>query len=676
MPDLLERPYEDHKRALERAKAAGDDQAASEIRGVLKENYPEYHRNAMSRAREAGDEVAAEQIAHEYWGTRGEFGSDELAQDPVFQEYSKQVYRTAEGEEFEGEDEDAGSYGVSLMRGLDSSDWTLLKQGARWASGDISEEERRALRVLSSGYANSESSMEGFLEHGKNVLFSPSTWAGLGVGSIATKGATKAAAKPLIKQMLKKAATEEGKDAAKDMGQELAERGVRTKGQRFRRGTATGAAEGAAFSAAHNAGQQSFQNEDGEYNIGEGLASAGGGALVGGAIGGVVGPLLGRDGKAIREGKKMVEGLDSAPGGAGQRIMQQVIEDHGTGDLITRANKGDVVGAYKDLINNGVKLDAEQLLPTFQHAGDKALRQTKTLFDETVNIGKQFGIGDKVRREAMDAIKAAKKDGVDPQTIGVDLIDHPNYSKLKPEVRKRLEENINQMQEAAMQASRIADFANKTFGEQGAVEKILSMPEVNVALDQFPRGYVVSRALGRSLGAIRGRTVPKRFHRAMDNVADLDPKKAPGEATRARIDTAIRKRGDVADVERQADEASINLDTNKWKNLAKRTQKRSAKFGKLKEEAAERRDVLRAKRDLGQIGGSTKHGGVQAEMAIRRRMAAPDVVRELNRMQDETYAAAQDLAQEIRDAKAQGLSDDLIRELQDELKSTKQYRKY
>jgi len=567
------------------------------------EQYPDYHRNALERAAGAGDFGATEAIAGKYWETKGDFKGKDLDTDPVFQQYSKRLYEATEGKPFEGADEKAGQYGLDVLRGLEWNDISLAKQLTRWGAGDISDEERNALRVMSQGYEKSGGSLEGVGAAIKNILLSPSTYVGLGVGSLVTKGGSKLAGKALIKNLVKGAGTDAGKAAGKAAGADLAAKGAQTAGQRATRGAAAGAAEGSLYSAAFDAGQQSFQSEDGEYDIGRGLGAAGVGAAAGGILGGILAPLVTKDRTAIKQAREVVAGADAVPSGVSTRIMEEVVS--GAPDPIKkRAESGDLSGAYFDYVESAGPLKPEDLLSVFQNAGNKALRQFSTLLDETKKIGKEYGIGDKLVREAVDARRAAKKEGVNPSAIGADITSHPDWANVPQDVQRRILDNLDLMQVALKDASDITDFANKTFGKPNAVEKVLEMPEVNVAANIAPGGYVLTRGAARGLRALRSNKIPGRFADDMQAASKVTPEAAAkvGPRLGSEVDSIVAGRELPGAVAKQADEASLNLDRKVWAP-------RAAEARVLQEG----RNTLRSAKAT--LGSQSRYGGPQGEWA-------------------------------------------------------------
>jgi len=675
--------YDELTAGREKARAAGDEKAVRLFNQKL-EATPQYALEWRSNAAKDGNREAAEAITKRYYKTRAKDGyiGGDLKTDPVFQADSRELYEQIHGEPFEGADEEAGEFGLNFRRDLDTTDVGLFQQLKRAHDGEVDDGMRSVLRRVDAGYEQADMSLSGLGAHALNLLNpleSPSTYVGGVFGGLAAKGAAKAGGKAVTKKLMQRAATDEGKKLASTAGQELAEQGVRTAGQRMRRGAAAGSAEGAVYGAAHDAGMQSFQNEDGEYDPTRGLRAATGGAVAGGALGAVVGPLLGRDGKAIRQAGDMVEGVDAVPSGAAERVMRQVLEQ-GTDNenLLNRANSGDLSGAYRDYVAEKGQLSPEELIDVFENAGNEALRDYGTILKETRKLGQQHGIGERLILEAADARKAAKKGGVTPNTIGSRLTDNPNFRQMPKEARERMMGNIRQMQNAVQQASDITDFANKTFGKQGAAEQILSMPEVNVALDQLPRGYVLSRAAGRSLGVMRRRSVPKRFHQQMGNVSKLNEDMAPGLDSRARVRRALDNRGVVDEVGEWADQSDINLGAGKWSGKKPKLSpemsarvKARADMKKAYKKDQKTHDSVRA---MG-VSNTTDHGGIVGEMAVRHRIDKPHAIRELNKMWTEAKKAESEATDVLNQARLDGADADELRELVNQRKAKATRRK-
>jgi hypothetical protein len=577
--------YDELLAGREKAKAANDENAVRRFNQKLEET-PEYHRDWIENAAKDGNEAAAERIAGQYWSKRGDIKGKDLDTDPVFQRYSRKLYEATEGKPFEGDDAQAGQYGLDLMRDLESNDWKQGSQLWRWSQGEIGEEEKRALRVLGQGYDQSGASLEGAGAHLWNMVQSPSTYIG---GGILGKGAKKAAMKPLMNQIQKGVIKEGAEKGVERAARELAEGGVRTLGQRAKTGAKVGAAEGAIYTGVADAAAQSYQNEDDEYDVGRGVGAAATGAVVGAPVGAIAGAAFNRSGKAIKEAREQVAGTDLHDQGALTRIMDAALQRNPSPGALDRAKSGDIVGAYREHIATRGPLSSDEMYDVFKNAGFKAEREFLALQDEVKDIAKRYGISKNVIREVTDARRLAKKRGVRPNEIGTRLQDTKGYQKLPEKVQNKLNDDLGKLGDTAREISDIAQFAADTFGKRSAAEEIFTAPEVNVLADVVPRGYVATRGLGRVLGMKRVADAPKRFHQVVDSAAKLDPERAIGPETADAMRDRMLERGTVAEVGDAAEAAGERVAAGKWKaraakDSAKRQGRRRLKQAELNNE--------------------------------------------------------------------------------------------
>jgi hypothetical protein len=654
-----QRSYQDHKRALDRARAAGDERAVAAIRQRLQKT-PEYHASAYQKAAQAGDYEAEMAIAKRYREAQPDYNLDTFRSSPVTTTNARRLYEAREGKPFEGSDDEAVEYGLDRLRKLEWNDIAQAEQIGRGLTDKISEPERAAMVQLYDAYDELGMSWEGVGEAAKNIALSPSTYIGFGVGGLAAKGTAKATQKAAIEAMRKSLMKKAGgsrlaASGAQAAAEDLAERGARTMGQRMKIGAAAAAPEGAIAAGAADAARQ-FSTQE-EYDPMQGAGAAGVGAVTGGALGGALGTVVGRKAGLKRQAGEAVESLSAAPAGAADRLMRSAIEVLAPdGGFINRANDGDVAGAFRDMMAgiNPRQLDPGQVQEITTRAIQEPIREFKAFHDELKQIGKEYGLGQKAIREAADVLRNARKGRSD--AMGP-LEGNPAFQGMPEEVRQRVGTLLDDLNQSAATVDGAAKTARDIFGQQSFVEEMLNAPEVNVLADFLPGGYIASRSAGRLLRGKRTRGVGKRFADSMGKAANLSEDQAVGPRSQRAIQDSLDDRASSADVTASSNIADRNVATKRWVRGkdARRTWD-DIENDLRAAEAAQRRH------------GSTtaSHGGIQGEWAARMGVARTDVLSAVDEMLGENSLKQADLTSRL-DAMADDADPDIEMALRDEL---------
>lgn len=201
--------------------------------------------------------------------------------------------------------------------------------------GSFSPEGKKAFLDAQQQFENFDVTLPGVLEAGERILTDPTTYLGLGGGTVVKQG-VKEGIKETAKQGLKRGLT---------------------------RGIATGAAEGAVYAGASDLGQQQAQvNAGGQEAIdyGQLATNAGIGAGVGGAVGGVVGGVTGLRAErnpTVQAARRIVEDPEKAVRGA--EITQKLADVQSTRDVPMQLSD----------VNQVADLEREQILTGLKNLG-------------------------------------------------------------------------------------------------------------------------------------------------------------------------------------------------------------------------------------------------------------------------------------------------------------------
>ncbi|MBO8085921.1 MAG: hypothetical protein J7D61_07765 [Marichromatium sp.] len=684
MPDQNQMPYEAHRQALEKARAAGDDRAAAIIRDRMKQ-YPEHHARAYEKAAAAGDFAAEQAIAREYRERMPNYGLDTISADPVWAHNARRLYKAREGADFDGTDEEAVKYGLDAVRDLEFATTSQVQQIYRGQTGDLSDEEKQATLQLYDAFDALPVTMRGVgaaAARVLNPLQSPDTYLGLGFGSVLRRGGTaaakKAAMEAMRKELLQKAQSGVGKEMAGRAAQDLAERGVRTTAQRIKQGAITAAPSGAAYGAMADATRQAV--EEGPYDVGRGATAAGTGALFGAGLGGAVGGVVGRH-KALRQqAGDLVSGVDAAPAPAAERLMRSAVEQFDEdGSHLARASDGDVAGAYRALMETDREIEPEAVLDIFARAAEAPESEFRDILDETKAMLKQFKLPKTLARDAQTALKHARGSGTVPDTLGARLDSTlPEIQAMPRAARERLYDNINRMQEALETIGGVSQVRREVLGEVGMAEELLRRPEVNVAADVLPGGYVGTRAAGRLLTALRKQRVGQRFKDVLGRASGLHEGQAVGPRSRELLTGELADRASGAELRQYAAASARNAATGAWADAS--VAGKDAPNGSRAAIARARALQAAGRRAEHE---STRHNGIQGELGVRYGVAKPDGLKALDEIIGETQSRWQDVKRQIQDAVDDGddatvsalrrEEDDLRRQLAEERRFRRMY---
>jgi hypothetical protein len=190
--------------------------------------------------------------------------------DPTWISNAKKIYQDVEGKSFSGKDADAADW---LKNYVAQTNWNLGGAATTImdASNKLSPDSKKALLQSIQEYSSAPTSLESVGRAFKGIATDPTTYAGLGVGSLATKTIGKTAANAAVKRALK-----EG--LARGVGQRTA---ANLTGQ-----TAQLAATGAGYGAAENTLQQGVQvAADGQEGVDLGQVATSGALAGAGGVG-------------------------------------------------------------------------------------------------------------------------------------------------------------------------------------------------------------------------------------------------------------------------------------------------------------------------------------------------------------------------------------------------------
>jgi len=603
--------YDELKAGREKAKAAGDQKAVQLFNKKL-EGTPQFIQEWRQNAAKDGNAAAVDAITKRYYKARGKYrNGSEIKKDPVFQQDAQALSGIIKGEPIE-DPEEAADWALSFRRDLDSSDIGIGTQLYRWQQGDISEEERHVLRRMEHGYQNIGMSLGGVVEHTVNALNpfeSPSVIAGGVVGKGLTRLGAGAAVRGLRKKIMTGAGANLTKGSAREAAEDAAGAGVRTLGQRVRRGAAVGAGAGAGYGAAGDAAVQSFETEDGQYDPQRGRSAALVGAGIGAVGGGALGGVTNRSGKRIQQAKEQALGGSAYSGEAMSRLMTKTLEKAGKLNDpadVEALERGDVAGVYRRLMADE-EMSPDDVRGVFKEAGQEAVREYDQYVDEIKAISKEYGLPKLLVDEATDARKLARDPETTPNTIGKSIRGLPEYQNMPDDVKAQMDSNLGRLSEAADQMSQIAKFTADTFQNPGVLEQIFNAPEFNVLVDILPKGYVASRGAGRLMKLGREKRAPIRFQETLKGASELTPESAigPNMARRARA------RSDAFGSAPRMSEDALQASRRVAQDSQRAAQ---ARYHALRQK---RREVLReSKRAQERDPDFFKRGGPQAQIAL------------------------------------------------------------
>lgn len=201
--------------------------------------------------------------------------------------------------------------------------------------GSFSPEGKQAFLDAQQQFENFDVTLPGVLEAGQRIITDPTTYLGLGGGTVVKQG-VKEGIKETAKQGLKRGLV---------------------------RGVGTGATEGAVYAGASDLGQQQAQvNAGGQEAIdyGQLATNAGIGAGVGGAVGGLVGGVSGfraERNPTVQAARRIVDDPEKAVRGA--EITQKLADVQSTRDVPMGLSD----------VNQVVDLEREQILTSLKNLG-------------------------------------------------------------------------------------------------------------------------------------------------------------------------------------------------------------------------------------------------------------------------------------------------------------------
>jgi hypothetical protein len=285
------------KQGIDKALANNDKEAADFIRQKQLDSFTQiYDRSAKS-----GNLKLTETLRQEIRANQ-KLTNDTAEKDPIFTKNARILYREAEGKNFEGSDKDAADW---LKNYMGQFNYNLAVTGKRALDvKNYSDQGKVAFLQAMNDYDSMPASLEGAGRLAKGVATDPTTYAGLGIGAVASKTVGRSAAKEGVKLAIQQG-----------IEQSLAKRIAGST-------TAKLAAEGAVYSGAGNLLEQSARvNADGQdgINVGEAALATGLGAGAGVVGGKVIDRLTGR--KAITDFAKRAGSEEGA------RLDAEIIKD-------------------------------------------------------------------------------------------------------------------------------------------------------------------------------------------------------------------------------------------------------------------------------------------------------------------------------------------------------------
>lgn len=620
--NYFELPYEDHLKALENAKAAGDSAAVDHIRSIM-ESYPQYHYDAYNKAMNAGDVSAATTIAHQYDNAfRAEYGditADNLNKNQVFMHNATALWRADHPDKAVPDQKEIADYGLGLARDKAYMASRGFYDLARAADGSMTPEEAAAslgLQAVHEDMAASPGGLWGALFRqidpaivlgGKLGSSAASAVADkLAAGTI-SKVASKLAAKGLDHELAGKVAADAVKAGASTVPRQALGRAIE--------GAGIGAPMGAAGSAEGQAGMIGAGQQQG-VDVGDLI----GGAAVGAGIGAGAGAIA----HVPRVGKAAQVGRDSTKFAADYSKVGNPLAMNRLRAAAMDVTGEDVGPAMAKKLTNET-----MMRKVLDRALKEPINNLRLMSRRLLDMKNSGEIPERTYMEAMDALSSAKSKGRSPAEFAPDMV------RTHPERYAELSKLVKAINDESAVVDDITRQAGDLFEQPGLAESVLNDPAVAIVADRLPSGYVTTRAGGKLLRMLRKGKIGQELVDRLNATEALDQqasKAGPAamDAVDKRLSEAHNSEGVGRAVADQAD--AFRQDRLRAKAEAKAVRNAAKGKGMDPQQAARARAAaIRAGR---QVEG-TRHGGVQGELGVRLGLDRPQGVRILKQMADE-----------------------------------------
>jgi hypothetical protein len=285
------------RKGIAKARSAKDDEAAQFLEQQLLQATDQIY----ARAQQSGNPKLAEAVRSQA-RKGGKWDNDTANVDPIWIQNAKTLYKDVEGREFTGQPQEAAEW---LKNYMGQFNYNLVATGTAAVNADsFSDAGKVAFLQAIKDYDDLPVSADGFGRFLKGIGTDPTTYVGLGIGSVITKLTGRSAAKSGIQQAIQQGLE---KNIVKRVAGSTA--------------TKVGA-EGAVYSGAGNVLEQAAQVGAGgqeAIDLGEAGIAAATGFGVGAGAGKVIDRLTGRT--AV---ERFARGAGSE---AGARLDAEIVQD-------------------------------------------------------------------------------------------------------------------------------------------------------------------------------------------------------------------------------------------------------------------------------------------------------------------------------------------------------------
>lgn len=318
--------------------------------------------------------------------SKGPADATQIEKNPEWAKRGKVLFKEANGQDFTGNDQEAATwlkdYIYDFNNRLIGSNTDTGRGTIDIAStiGSFSPDAKKAFVDAQNDYENMGYSWKGAGEVTKRILTDPTTYFGLGVGKVASKGIQAA-----------------GVEGVK----ELAKRGA---AQGLKEGAKIGAVEGAVYTGASDAarqagminagGQESFDPLQTAQSAGIGAL---GGGVIGGAVGAIGGGIAGRN-PAVKAAKEIVADPEQARINA--EITKNLADIQATRNAPIQLSD---VNQSADILRSGVMRDVKttgQAAPDQIQQLSQALVKARGMTANDLAAVEQLPMGSEVSKQA------------------------------------------------------------------------------------------------------------------------------------------------------------------------------------------------------------------------------------------------------------------------------------
>lgn len=343
----------------------------------------------IRKAQEAGyssKDIIDRLVAKVPAASKGPADATQIEKNPEWAKRGKIIYKADQGKDFEGSDQDAARWLKDYVydfnnrligTGTDAGRGTV---DIAYNIGDYSPEAKKAFVDAQNDYENMGYSWKGAGEVTKRILTDPTTYLGLGVGKLFSKGAQVAATEG-VKELAKRGASQGLKEGAKI-------------------GAVEGAVYGGATDTARQAGminaggQESFDPLQAAQSAGIGAL---GGGVIGGAVGAISGGIAGRN-PYVQAARQIVDDPEQARINA--EITKNLSDIQATRNAPIQLSD---VNQATDILRSGVMRDVKatgQVTPDQAQQLSQALVKARGMTNDNLAAVEQLPTGQQVAKQA------------------------------------------------------------------------------------------------------------------------------------------------------------------------------------------------------------------------------------------------------------------------------------